>query len=54
MRRPKDRRYSIEREFCGYVGPRFVARFCDEWIGQSETKEGAEALVDAFEARRWA
>lgn len=30
-----DRRYSIEKEFCGYPEPRFVVRFCGDWICQS-------------------
>lgn len=30
-----DRRYTITQEFCGYSGPRFVLRFCGEWIDQS-------------------
>ncbi len=30
-----DRRYSVNSEWCGYDKPRYVARFCGEWIGQS-------------------
>lgn len=31
-----DLRYTIEKEFCGQDGPRYVARFCGDWIGQSQ------------------
>ncbi len=27
-----DSRYSVQREYCGYEKPRFVARFCGEFI----------------------
>jgi len=30
-----DNRYTITKEFCGYEKPRFVLRFCGEWIMQS-------------------
>lgn len=27
-----DARYSTDREFCGQTKPRFIPRFCGEWI----------------------
>ena len=30
-----DSRYTVNREFCGYESPRWVARFCGDWLGQS-------------------
>lgn len=30
-----DRRYSIQREFCGYPEKRHVLRFCGDFIAQS-------------------
>ena len=36
-----DARYTIAREYCGYSSPRWVARFCGEWIGQDKFKSGA-------------
>lgn len=40
-----DHRYSVQKEFCGYPEARFVARFCDEWIGQSPSYPGAVLLA---------
>jgi hypothetical protein len=31
-----DQRYTITKEFCGHVEPRFVLRFCGEWVMQSQ------------------
>lgn len=36
-----DLRYTVDKEFCSYEEERFVARFCEEWIGQSIDKDGA-------------
>lgn len=45
-----DRRYTIRQEYCGHVTPQWVARFCGDWIGSHETREGAEDLAKAFDA----
>lgn len=29
---PLDSRYTIEKEYCGYLYSKWVLRFCDEWI----------------------
>ena len=29
-----DKRYTITLEYCGYESPRFVLRFCGEWVEQ--------------------
>lgn len=31
----RDRRYEIKPEFCGYEKPRYVLRFCGEFIASS-------------------
>lgn len=43
-----DARFTIRQEFCGYSKPRWVARFCERWIGQSQTNDGARRM-----ATRW-
>lgn len=45
-----DGRYSVTLEFCGYPSPRWVTRFCGEWLEQNETKNGA--IFAALEHRR--
>lgn len=40
-----DGRYTVSREFCGDPGARYVARFCDEWIGCNIVQSGAIALA---------
>lgn len=42
-----DGRYQIAREYCGYAEPRWVARFCDEWLGQDKYRSGAVMLCIA-------
>jgi len=29
----RDKRYAIRLEFCGEESPRYVLRFCGEWLG---------------------
>lgn len=31
-----DERYTITREFCGYEEPRFVLRFCGDYLANSK------------------
>lgn len=47
-----DRRYCIQREWCGYADRRHVVRFCDAWVGSSPSLKGARALRDAHRAER--
>lgn len=35
-----DCRYEITSEFCGYETPRYVLRYCGEFIGQSPKQMG--------------
>ena len=49
-----DPRYTVAREWCGYFTPRYVARFCGDWLGQSETRAGALAIVKDAKAKRLA
>lgn len=41
MKKLPDERYSISREWCGYVTSHYVARFCDEFIFHYKTHEEA-------------
>jgi hypothetical protein len=47
-----DTRYEIEREFCGHLEKRFVARFCGEWIGQSKFYSAAVMLAVGHNCQR--
>jgi hypothetical protein len=40
-----DKRYNIAREYCGHDTPRWVARFCGEWVGQHKTQQGARDIA---------
>lgn len=40
----KDARYSVQLEWCGYAQPKFVARFCGDWLGWRDTREEARQL----------
>ena len=40
-----DKRYSIAREYCGYDTPRWVVRFCGDWVGQSSSQQGARSAL---------
>lgn len=47
-----DTRYSINKEFCGYPEPRYVLRFCGEWIGQSRFYSSVLTLAVGHNAKR--
>lgn len=48
-----DARYTITREFCGYAKPRYVLRFCGEWVRSYSNKRSALAgRVAAIRNRR--
>lgn len=47
-----DKRYTVRREYCGYDTPRWVARFCGEWLGQDKRQSGADALCAAHAQER--
>lgn len=47
-----DPRYTLTREYCGYSEPRYVVRFCDDWVGQDKTKAGATMLYIAHSDAR--
>lgn len=40
-----DKRYRVAREFCGESELCYVARFCGEWLGKSDTAQGAWLLA---------
>lgn len=43
-----DKRYTVSLEYCGYAKPRYVARFCGDWLGQRETKTDAWELCQQY------
>ena len=47
-----DTRYAIAKEFCGQSEPRFVARFCGAWIGQSKFYVSAVMLAAGHSCAR--
>jgi hypothetical protein len=40
----RDKRYAVKSEFCGHEKPRYVARFMNDYIGNSEDRETAWKL----------
>lgn len=42
-----DPRYIIQREHCGYSEPRFVVRFCGDWLFQSDNHGQAEFMAES-------
>lgn len=38
MKIQQDKRYSINKEYCGYKNKRFVLRFCGDFIASCENK----------------
>jgi hypothetical protein len=47
-----DSRYTVQREFCGHAKPRFVARFCGEFISSHLSYSGAVLAVVGHKAVR--
>ena len=41
---PRDRRYTIQRMWCGYPRQQHVVQFCDEWVGCAPNRAGAIAI----------
>lgn len=52
MKQLADKRYQVVLEYCGYKEPRFVARFCGIWVGQSIDYDEAMAMLVAAKAAR--
>jgi hypothetical protein len=51
--RATDARFTLSREYCGYARPRWVLRFCGEWIKSYSNKRSAEAgRINAINQRR--
>lgn len=50
--KPADARYTIGMEYCGHAEPRHVARFCSDWIGQTESSLESLNLVFSHQAAR--
>lgn len=48
----RDRRYTITREFCGFIRAQHVVRFCDTWIASAPTRKIALEIRDAHAAER--
>ena len=41
-----DRRYTVNQEYTGEPGPRYVARFCLAWISSHDTAEDARRACE--------
>ena len=53
IRQPRrDRRYTINLEYCGHARRRHVARFCGDWLGQAASRTAALAIATAHAALR--
>lgn len=48
----KDRRYTINLEFCGASTQKHVVRFCGDWLGGFDTLPLAEKAAKEFQANR--
>ena len=48
----KDRRYTINLEFCGASTQKHVVRFCGDWLGGFDTLALAEKAALEFQANR--
>lgn len=49
---PRDRRYTIQREWCGHGGQRHVVRFCSAWVGcSSSLREAGDVAAGHRNAR---
>jgi len=46
----RDGRYTVTRELCGEATPRYVARFCGDWIGKADDAPGAWAQAEVHRA----
>ena len=47
-----DNRYRMNMEFCGYATQAFTARFCDDWLGCSQSYEKALAILETHDKER--
>lgn len=47
-----DPRYTIALEYCGYDTPRWVVRFCGDWIGQATTRVKAREMATEHKYER--
>lgn len=48
----RDRRYTLAREWCGFLRPQWVVRFCDAWVGCAPSRGLAVEIRDAHAAER--
>ena len=48
----RDKRYSVTLEWCGYETPRYVVRFCGEWISCHRGKTAAWNAAQAHKDNR--
>ena len=53
IRQPRrDRRYTVNLEYCGHARRRHVARFCGDWLSQAASRTAALAIATAHAALR--
>jgi hypothetical protein len=51
MKQPKDKRYTLNLEFCGYHTAQLVVRFCGEWLGIATDATNAAEIIAAHHAK---
>jgi len=47
-----DQRYTVTLEWCGDAKPRYIARFCGEWIAKAASYPAAVLLATGHRAQR--
>ena len=47
-----DQRYTVTREWCGDAKPRYITRFCGEWIAKATTYPAAVMLATGHRLQR--
>lgn len=40
-----NRNYTVKKEWCGHLAPRWVVRLCGEWLASYESRADALAFV---------
>jgi hypothetical protein len=51
MKQPKDKRYTLNLEFCGYHTAQLVVRFCGEWLVIATDATNAAEIIAAHHAK---
>ena len=49
----KDDQYQIALEYCGYATPKYIVRFCGEWLGVVNSKIDGHILIEQHNEQRF-